>query len=251
MAPSCQGIYPPSEFIPVAEESGQIIDIGEWVLREACREAASWPNPLRISVNLSPVQFRYGDLATLVHEILFETGLPAAHLELEITEGVLVHDFSRALNQLRRLKSLGVRIAMDDFGTGYSSLPYLQSFPFDTLKIDQSFISRLGHDPHSAEIVKAILGLWRGLDLPVIAEGVETPEQPSILMQQDCRNIQGYLVGHPQPIDCLPPSSATWHLIPAGQDAPADLTPALRRGKHRDWRCPRTQVRPSCKFPGQ
>lgn len=208
-----RGFVPPSEFIPVAEESGQIVDIGEWVLREACREAASWPNPLRISVNLSPVQFRYGDLATLVHEILFETGLPASRLELEITEGVLVHDFSRALNQLRRLKSLGVRIAMDDFGTGYSSLSYLQSFPFDTLKIDQSFISQLGRDPHSIEIVKAILGLGRGLELPVIAEGVETPEQLSILMQQDCQNIQGYLLGRPQPIDCF--AELVGHLPPA------------------------------------
>ena len=118
--------------------------MGEWILREACREAASWPNPLQIAINLSPVQFRHGDLPGLVHSVLLETGLPPSRLELEITEGVLIDDFSRAVSTLRRLKALGVRIAMDDFGTGYSSLSYLQSFPFDKIKIDQSFISNLG-----------------------------------------------------------------------------------------------------------
>ena len=139
-----RGLISPGTFIPLAEESGLIVPMGEWILREACREAASWPNPLQVAINLSPVQFRHGDLPGLVHSVLLETGLPPSRLELEITEGVLIDDFSRAVSTLRRLKALGVRIAMDDFGTGYSSLSYLQSFPFDKIKIDQSFISNLG-----------------------------------------------------------------------------------------------------------
>src|SRR5581483_5961920 len=131
-----RGLVPPSIFVPIAEESGLIVPIGEWVLREACREAASWPKPLHVAVNLSPVQFQHGDLAGLVHSVLLETGLNPNRLELEITENVLIGDFSRALSILRRLKAVGVRIAMDDFGSGYSSLSYLQSFPFDKIKID-------------------------------------------------------------------------------------------------------------------
>ena len=134
------GLIGPMDFIPLAEESGLIIPIGEWILREACREAASWPNPIQIAVNLSPVQFRHGDLPGLIHTVLLETGLAPGRLELEITESVLFDDFSRASSILRRLKAVGVRIAMDDFGTGYSSLSYLQSFPFDKIKIDQSFV---------------------------------------------------------------------------------------------------------------
>ncbi len=153
------------------------MELGEWILRAACREAASWPRPLSIAINLSPVQFRYGDLPKLVHEILLETGLAPPRLELEITEGVLIGDFSRAVSILRRLKALDVRIAMDDFGTGYSSLSYLQSFPFDKIKIDQSFIANLGHSQQAATIVRAVIALGRGLDMPVVAEGVETEEQ--------------------------------------------------------------------------
>ena len=154
-----RGFVPPSTFVPLAEESGLIFGIGEWVLREACREAARWSNPLRVSVNLSPVQFRHGDLPSLVHAILLETGLPPARLELEVTEGVLINDFERTVSILRRLKSLGVRVAMDDFGTGYSSLSYLQAFPFDKIKIDQRFICNLEHDAQSATIVRAVIGL--------------------------------------------------------------------------------------------
>jgi diguanylate cyclase (GGDEF)-like protein/PAS domain S-box-containing protein len=142
------GFVPPARFIPIAEESGLIISIGNWILREACQEAASWPRPLQIAINLSPAQFRHGDLPGITHAILLETGLAAQRLELEITENVLIDDFSRALSILRRLKSLGVRIAMDDFGTGYSSLSYLQSFPFDKIKIDRSFISGIRKTPN-------------------------------------------------------------------------------------------------------
>ncbi len=132
-----RGFVPPGDFIPLAEESGLIVAMGEWILREACREAASWPNPKQIAVNLSPAQFIHGDLVSLVHSILLETGLNPSRLELEITEGVLIEDFERSLALLRRLKALGVRISMDDFGSGYSSLSYFQAFPFDKIKIDQ------------------------------------------------------------------------------------------------------------------
>jgi diguanylate cyclase (GGDEF)-like protein len=194
------GLVPPATFIPIAEESSLIIPISEWVLREACREAASWPRPLQIAVNLSSVQFRYGDLPTTVHGILLETGLSSRRLELEITESVLIDDLPRAVSMLRRLKTLGVRIAMDDFGTGYSSLSYLQAFPFDKIKIDQSFISNLEHNPQSATIVRAVIGLARGLELPVVAEGVETKDQRAFLAAEFCDSLQGYLIGRPRPI---------------------------------------------------
>jgi len=196
-----RGLIAPDMFIPAAEESGLILPIGEWVLRESCREAASWPKPLNIAVNLSPVQFRHGDLPGLVHSVLLETGLPPGRLELEITESVLIDDLARGLTILRRLKLLGVQIAMDDFGTGYSSLSNLQAFAFDKIKIDRSFISSLDTSPQSATIVRAVIGLGRGLDLPVIAEGVETNKQLEFLSAEACTAVQGYLVGKPLPID--------------------------------------------------
>ena len=195
-----RGMIPPEIFVPLAEESGLITGIGEWILREACREAASWPKRLLVAVNLSPIQFRHGDLASFVHSVLLETGLSPERLEVEITEGVLIDNFSRAVAILRRLKALGVRIAMDDFGTGYSSLSYLQSFPFDKIKIDQSFISNLESNPQSATIVRAVIGLARGLALPVVAEGVETKEQFTFLSREKCDKVQGYLIGRPLPI---------------------------------------------------
>jgi diguanylate cyclase (GGDEF)-like protein/PAS domain S-box-containing protein len=195
-----RGAVTPASFIPLAEESGLIIPMGEWILREACREAASWPRPLQIAVNLSPVQFQHGDLVRLVHAILLETGLSAQRLELEITEGVLIGDFSRAVAILRQLKALGVRIAMDDFGTGYSSLSYLQSFPFDKIKIDRAFISNLERNPQSSAIVRAVIGLGHGLNLPVVAEGVETQEQMAFLVGESCDEVQGFLLGRPAPI---------------------------------------------------
>ncbi len=195
-----RGMVPPAEFIPIAEESSLIISIGEWVLREACAEAASWPRPLQIAVNLSPAQFKQGDLPALVHAILLQTGLAPSRLVLEITEGVLIGDFTRALSILRRLKALGVRIAMDDFGTGYSSLSYLQSFPFDKIKIDRSFIANVQSSHQSAAIVRSMIGLARGLEVPVVAEGVETSEQLEFLRRESCNEIQGYLIGKPSPI---------------------------------------------------
>jgi diguanylate cyclase (GGDEF)-like protein/PAS domain S-box-containing protein len=196
-----RGFVPPAKFIPLAEEAGLIAGIGEWVLREACREAASWRRPLQIAVNLSPFQFRQGDLVTLVCNVLLETGLAPDRLVLEITESALMNDFSRALSTLRRLKALGVQIAMDDFGTGYSSLSYLQSFPFDKIKIDKTFISNLDRNAQSAAIVRAVMGLGRNLKLLVVAEGVETKEQLEALRREHCDEMQGYLIGYPSPID--------------------------------------------------
>ena len=161
------------------------------------------------------MQFRYGDLPNLVHRVLLETGLSPDRLELEITEGALIGDFTRAVAILRRLKALGVRIAMDDFGTGYSSLSYLQSFPFDKIKIDRSFIMNLSDNPQSATIVRAVIGLARGLDLPVIAEGVETQDQLAFLTRESCDEVQGFLIGRPRPIHdyavLTGPSSAATH----------------------------------------
>jgi diguanylate cyclase (GGDEF)-like protein/PAS domain S-box-containing protein len=195
-----RGFVPPSEFIPLAEESGLIVEMGEWILREACREAASWPKPLQIAVNLSPAQFMRGDLVGLVHSILFETGLAAERLELEITEGVLIEDMDRGLALLRRLKALGVQIAMDDFGSGYSSLTYLQAFPFDKIKIDRTFVMNLGNNSQSAAIIRAVIGLGLGLDVPIMAEGVETQEQLDFLRKANCNRVQGYFIGKPAPI---------------------------------------------------
>jgi diguanylate cyclase (GGDEF)-like protein/PAS domain S-box-containing protein len=194
-----RGLVPPSVFIPLAEECGLIGALSDWTVRQACREAASWARPLQIAVNISPNQFRHGDLGGLVHSALLQTGLAPGRLELEITEGVLIDDFSRAVSILRRIKSLGVQIALDDFGTGYSSLSYLQSFPFDKMKIDKSFVSDL-KNPQSAAIVRAVIGLGRALRVPVLAEGVETREQLAYLAQEGCDEVQGFLLGRPLPI---------------------------------------------------
>lgn len=192
-----RGMVSPAIFIDIAEDSGLILALGEWVLREACREAASWPQPFKISVNVSPRQFRHGDLAALVHTVLIETGLAPRRLELEITEGVLIGDFSRALSVLNRLKALGVDIALDDFGTGYSSLSYLHAFPFDLIKVDRAFVSDVRTNRHSSAIVRAVIGLGRSLGVPVLAEGVETEEQRSFLFDEGCHAVQGYLTGRP------------------------------------------------------
>jgi diguanylate cyclase (GGDEF)-like protein/PAS domain S-box-containing protein len=195
-----RGFVPPSEFIPLAEESGLIVEMGEWILRDACKQAASWKVPMQIAVNLSPAQFTHGDLVGLVHSILLETGLAPDRLELEITEGVLIEDFDRGLALLRRLKALGVRISMDDFGSGYSSLSYLQAFPFDKIKIDRAFVVNLGRNPQSAAIVRAVIDLGHALEMSIVAEGVETQEQLGFLAEEGCDAVQGYFIGKPLPI---------------------------------------------------
>jgi len=194
-----RGPVSPAAFIPIAEESNLIIPVGEWVLREACREAASWKQPLIVAVNISPIQFRTSNLPGFVHSVLLETGLAPARLELEITEGVFIDDFSHAVSILNRLKSLGVKITLDDFGTGYSSLSYLHSFDFDKIKIDRSFIRDL--DRRSIAIVRAIINLGHSLNIPVLGEGVETDAQHAFLFKEGCDQLQGYLTGRPGPIE--------------------------------------------------
>jgi predicted signal transduction protein with EAL and GGDEF domain len=195
-----RGSISPAVFIPIAEDTGAILEIGEWVLRQACKQAASWAHPLTIAVNVSAVQIYNDQFVQLVHEVLLETGLAPSRLELEITETALIRDLNRALTTLRRIKALGVHIAMDDFGTGYSSLSNLRAFPFDKIKIDGSFIKSVNTNEQAATIVRAVLGLGRGLGLPVLAEGVETPAELAFLRAEFCDEVQGYLVGRPASI---------------------------------------------------
>ncbi len=197
------GAVSPARFIPVAEACGLIIPIGEWVLREACRQAEAWRQQgltLLMAVNISALQFRRSDPVAVVSRILAETRLPAACLELELTESLLVQDAAGAtLDTLTRLKALGVRIAIDDFGTGYSSLAYLRRFPIDKLKIDQAFVRDIATDPEDAAIVNLIIELGRILKLSTIAEGVEDPQQLAFLRERGCTKVQGYLFGRPIP----------------------------------------------------
>ena len=194
-----RGMVSPADFIPVAEEIGLISQIGEWVLLTACREAARWPGSHRIAVNLSPLQFSNPGLVDTVSAALATSGLAPERLELEITESVLLDNTAATLAILHQLRALGIRIAMDDFGTGYSSLGYLRSFPFDKVKIDQSFIRDMPTDGDSAAIVKAIIGLGMSLGISTTAEGVETEEQLSRLRAEGCTDIQGYLLSKPVP----------------------------------------------------
>jgi diguanylate cyclase (GGDEF)-like protein/PAS domain S-box-containing protein len=196
-----RGPVSPGLFIPIAEESGAILQIGEWVLSEVCREAATWTNGLIAAVNVSALQLHSPDFAATVHDVLLKTGMPAKRLEIEITETALVRDLNRALATLRQLRALGVRIAMDDFGTGYSSLSNLRAFPFDKIKIDGSFIKSVDMDDEAATIVRAVLGLGRGLGLPVLAEGVETSGELKFLHAELCDEAQGYFLGRPAAID--------------------------------------------------
>lgn len=194
-----RGVIPPSEFIPAAEESGLILPLARELLRRACTEAASWAKPLRIAVNVSPLQFRHGDLPRLIDEVLIQTGLEPERLELEITEGVMITDFDRTMLVLHRIKALGVRIALDDFGTGYSSLSYLHMFPLSTLKIDRSFVANLGVASEAAAITRAVIALGHALGIEVVAEGVETREQLDFLIDEGCNYMQGYMLGRPLP----------------------------------------------------
>ena len=195
------GFVSPADFIPLAEETGLIMSIGEWVLEQACKDALRWAGDRKIAVNLSPIQFRDPELPSKVAAIIKRTGLPAERLELEITEGVLIEDADTALAMLVELKSLGVRISMDDFGTGYSSLSYLKRFPFDKIKIDRSFVSQLVIGSEDAAIVKAILAMGHSLGMIATAEGVESAEQFDYLQLEGCDEAQGFLLGRPMPFE--------------------------------------------------
>ncbi len=196
-----RGPISPEQFIPLAEETGLILPLGEWVLREACREAATWALPLGIAVNLSIVQIQQANLCEVVLDVLRQTGLQPHRLELEVTESLFLKSSARSQDVLRSLKALGVRISMDDFGTGYSSLATLLAFPFDKIKIDRSFVCQIGASDKGAAIVRAILGLGESLNMPVTAEGIETEEQFEFLRRYRCAEIQGFLCGKPRPID--------------------------------------------------
>ena len=192
-----RGVVLPDEIIPVAEETGLIVPIGEWVLRQACLEAAKWPSNVRVAVNLSPIQFRNRHLTEQVVAALELAKIGAERLEVEITESALLAESELTLKTLHQLRDIGVRISMDDFGTGYSSLSYIRSFPFDKIKIDQSFVRDLASREDSLAIVKAVIGLGRSLGISTTAEGVETEAQLDLVRQQGCTEVQGFLFSRP------------------------------------------------------
>ena len=219
-----RGLVPPAEFIPQAEASGHVVEIGRWVLRRAVQQVAAWSadagRPLGMAVNLSPRQLADDDVVALVAAVLAETGLPAGQLTLEVTEGVLVRDVDRVVERLAALRALGVRIAIDDFGTGYSSMSYLRRLPADVLKIDRSFVQELGSDGRSTTLVASMIELARSLGLEVVAEGVETAQQHALLGDLACSHAQGYLFGRPQPAHDLPPSGLPASAVPAPRAEP-------------------------------
>jgi len=187
------GMIPPADFIPVAEETGLIAPLGEWVLRTACAEVALWPEHIKVAVNVSPVQFKAGNFVQTVIDALAASRLPARRLELEITEAVLIGDDEAALAVLHQLRDLGVRIALDDFGTGYSSLSYLQRFPFDKVKIDRSFIKDVEKPDGSLAIVQAVISIAKSRNMTTTAEGIETESQMEMLRALGCTEMQGFL----------------------------------------------------------
>jgi diguanylate cyclase (GGDEF)-like protein/PAS domain S-box-containing protein len=196
-----RGMVSPAEFIPVAEETGLINAVGGLMLRRACKDAVTWPDDVRVAVNLSPLQFRTGNLLSIVMDALKQSGLPAKRLELEITETLLLEKSSQVLATLHALRALGVRISMDDFGTGYSSLSYLRSFPFDKIKIDQSFVRDLGANREAQAIIRSIVSLGKGLGVTITAEGVETEAELSCLRAEGCHEGQGFLFSRARPND--------------------------------------------------
>jgi EAL domain-containing protein (putative c-di-GMP-specific phosphodiesterase class I) len=192
-------VISPLDFIPLAEETGLIGPIGDWVMRTACKQAAAWSQDVHVAVNLSPIQFKNPDLLQSVIAAITDAGLQPGRLELEITESVLLQDSEATLATLHSLRASGVRISMDDFGTGYSSLSYLRSFPFDKIKIDSSFITELATRDDSMAIVRAVTGLGKSLGMVTTAEGVETSEQLTLLRAEGCTEMQGYLFSRPIP----------------------------------------------------
>jgi diguanylate cyclase (GGDEF)-like protein len=221
------GIVPPTEFIPLAEESEAIIPMGEWALRTACRDAVAGKIPGTVAVNLSPIQFSRDDLAETIHAILLETGLSPKRLEVEVTESTIMSDQTRGLDILRKLKAMGISIAMDDFGTGYSSLATLHAFPFDKIKLDQSFVRRLPDDAAAAAIVRTVLALGASLGIPVLAEGIETEAQWDFLVRAGCAKGQGYLFARPVNTTQLPAAIDAAARFVSGNEAELTETPRI------------------------
>jgi EAL domain-containing protein (putative c-di-GMP-specific phosphodiesterase class I) len=202
-----EGLIPPLRFIPIAEETGLILDIGAWVLRETCLQGRRWLDAglsqLTLAVNVSPQQFRRGDISALVARCLSETGFPAEHLELEMTESGLLENQNNVMELLNTLRAQGVRLAIDDFGTGFSSLAYLKHFPVDVLKIDKSFIDDIPHLQDDMEIAATIIAMGHILGFKVLAEGVETKEQLAFLREKNCDLYQGYITSPPVPAEAF------------------------------------------------
>jgi diguanylate cyclase (GGDEF)-like protein len=212
-----RGMVPPAVFIPVAEETGGIIALGEWILHKACMEAATWPRDIKVAVNLSPIQFKSRSLALQVVSALAKSGLPAHRLELEITERVLLEESDDTLTTMEQFQQLGVGMSLDDFGTGYSSLNYLHKFPFRKIKIDQSFVRDLGQERDARAIIGAVVSLGEGLDKVVVCEGIETEDQLRLVRSKGCHEGQGYLFGRPMNADAirerLAPKTAAAQLV--------------------------------------
>ncbi|MCC5981590.1 MAG: EAL domain-containing protein, partial [Oceanicaulis sp.] len=220
-----RGNIPPVQFIPLAEANGLILQLGDWVLRRACLDAAAWPEGLKVAVNLSAIQLTHIGLPQQIHQVLIETGLPPARLEIELTETALIKDKAQSLHIMRQIKALGVSIALDDFGTGYSSLDTLRAFPFDKIKMDKSFTDELKTDQRSLAVVRAVLALAKSLGIPVLAEGIETVEQLELLRLEHCDEGQGYLLGRPAPKDVV---NRLGTRIEVSGAAPAASAPARR-----------------------
>ncbi|WP_428483151.1 bifunctional diguanylate cyclase/phosphodiesterase [Rhodopila sp.] len=224
-----RGAVPPSDFIPIAEQTGLIISLGRWVIEVACAEAAAWALPLRIAINLSPAQFRDQDLLSFIRDVLSRTGLAPTRLDLEVTEGLLLEDVADIVKTMQALRSVGVRMVLDDFGTAHANLSYLRGFPFDAVKIDRSFLRALNSDRQARALVEAMLAMAGALGLDVIGEGVETPEQLTLLCLLQCRWVQGFLLGRPAP------SEETRELIwnRAANNPRGDKAVRLPRATHR------------------
>jgi EAL domain-containing protein (putative c-di-GMP-specific phosphodiesterase class I) len=198
-----RGLIMPAEFISLAEETGLINQLGQWVLRTACTEAMTWPDDIKVAVNVSPVQFKNKTLPLTVISALAASGLPARRLELEITETAIIHNEETTLDKISQLREMGVQISLDDFGTGYSSLSYLQRIPFDKIKIDQSFIENVADNDVSLAIVQAVVTVARARNVITVAEGVETEQQRELLRMLGCSEMQGYLFSRPVPVQGL------------------------------------------------
>jgi diguanylate cyclase len=217
-----KGPISPADFIPLAEANGLILPLGDWVLRKACLDAASWPYPHKVAVNLSAIQLTHAGLPQQIHQVLIETGLPPARLEIELTETALIKDKAQSLHVMRQIKALGVSIALDDFGTGYSSLDTLRTFPFDKIKLDKSFTDELKTDQRSLAVVRAVLALAKSLSIPVLAEGIETQEQLDLLHLESCDEGQGFLLGRPAPIGIVAQLGTRIRI--SGESVPVPMT---------------------------